>query len=733
MKRVPHAAKVWDNVSTGSNMPFIVQLRLTDEAKFLGNLVIADLLQPEFQKPAVVKPACGIYYSFTQLRRVVVRAVTTHDFSKSFSVDLNSCVLTKFLAEYLVGLGRTVVIMHLNVEHDRCKKDLKSQEKELTRVTELLNLQKQRIEKLVVECSNSQQQLVREKNTIVDNGTHDTTKNVNKEQEKEGKDNDDPGYATTHLEQTNNLHIISNIPDDTATPDHKKHKDLTERERPNISLNAAWDKVQSIDAEFYALEQEERRRLLEIELITLRNRSNALNSASLNDNDNVEKQEEYAKSETNSIDSSDLVIIESLNKDEEQPKIPKNVPNISRHVDHKNDPDADDKEQSDNNSIDEDDEKYYAAIRNLYSRNGLDVHEYQQICDEMNRVFSENIQRYEQKEQQSKHDNHQLQMALNKVSREAKQYKEWFLEKQEMDQKLQEYEETSRKVNSQVDLLKSQLLQCNREISNYKEQAKKAEARWKEEKESNRKKSEAMEAKYYQLHNHVKKLHHDHQKEKEVNKRPRPNNERLVLREDDVLKTTNIIASTTKNQSQQEQYEKENERRIFALKNNDQGQLMYDTDDGEDIIMQSATNSFLTDNNIDDILPKQQHQLPVTSTSSPKMVKRKKLIIYRGDDTTMAESSSSSSVNKKEQSSSQSLPITSNIKNFRRRSSTSDNNRDNNKSNSRQEQQNSDSALGNYQQNIIEEEKPITRQPLKSINENAQGPQKKRRVSSKKK
>ena len=68
MKRVPHAAKVWDNVSTGSNVPFIVQLRLTDEAKFLGNLVIADLLQPDFQKPPVVKPACGIYYSFTQLR-----------------------------------------------------------------------------------------------------------------------------------------------------------------------------------------------------------------------------------------------------------------------------------------------------------------------------------------------------------------------------------------------------------------------------------------------------------------------------------------------------------------------------------------------------------------------------------------------------------------------------------------------------------------------------------------
>ena len=30
-----------------------------------------------------------------------------------------------------------------------------------------------------------------------------------------------------------------------------------------------------------------------------------------------------------------------------------------------------------------------------------------------------------------------LQMALDKVSGEAKQYKEWFLEKQEMDQKVQ--------------------------------------------------------------------------------------------------------------------------------------------------------------------------------------------------------------------------------------------------------------------------------------------------------
>ncbi|KAI7855178.1 hypothetical protein BDC45DRAFT_110968 [Circinella umbellata] len=323
------------------------------------------------------------------------------------------------------------------VEHDRCKKDLKLQEKELTRVTELLNLQKQRIEKLVVECSNQQQSL-RQKNNVVDKGSRDTKKSVNTGQEKEGKDNDDSEYATktgrTHLEQTNDLHIMSSIPDDTATPDHKKHR---ERERPNISLNAAWDKVQAIDAEFYALEQEEKRRLLEIELITLRNRSNALNSVRINDNGSVQNQEKQAKSETNSSDSSDLVIIESLNKNEVQPKNPHDQKYSEHFVDHKNDPDADDKEQSDNNSIDQEDEEYYAAIQKLRSRNGLDVHEYQQICDEMNRVFTESIQRYEQKEQQSKHDNHRLQMALNKVSCEAKQYKEWFLEKQEMHQKVQ--------------------------------------------------------------------------------------------------------------------------------------------------------------------------------------------------------------------------------------------------------------------------------------------------------
>ena len=69
MRRVHQVDKIWDKVRVGSSIPYILYLRLTDEAKFLGNVTIADLLHPEFQKPIVAKPASSIYYSFTQLRR----------------------------------------------------------------------------------------------------------------------------------------------------------------------------------------------------------------------------------------------------------------------------------------------------------------------------------------------------------------------------------------------------------------------------------------------------------------------------------------------------------------------------------------------------------------------------------------------------------------------------------------------------------------------------------------
>ena len=97
-------------------------------------------------------------------------------------------------------------IIFKKVQHHQCKEDLKLQEEELTRVTKLLNLHKQRIEKLVVECSNLQQQISVPQNDV-DFVTSNTQKKSSKQEErgKEGKDDADAGYALRsdrpHLEQ----------------------------------------------------------------------------------------------------------------------------------------------------------------------------------------------------------------------------------------------------------------------------------------------------------------------------------------------------------------------------------------------------------------------------------------------------------------------------------------------------------------------------------------------------
>ena len=114
-----------------------------------------------------------------------------------------------------------------------------------------------------------------------------------------------------------------------------------------------------------------------------------------------------------------MIVFQSLNKKEQVEK-PKNAPSISRQANNEEDgydnDGAIDKEQ-DNSNSDSTDEEYYATIRQLRSRNGLAAHEYQQICDEMNRAFTENIQKYERKEQQSKRDNHRLQVVKYYSSR----------------------------------------------------------------------------------------------------------------------------------------------------------------------------------------------------------------------------------------------------------------------------------------------------------------------------
>ena len=69
MKRVNHIDKIWSRVKEGTLVPFVLQIRLTDEAQFMSYLTIVDLLQPEFQQPLVLQPAASIYCSFEQLSK----------------------------------------------------------------------------------------------------------------------------------------------------------------------------------------------------------------------------------------------------------------------------------------------------------------------------------------------------------------------------------------------------------------------------------------------------------------------------------------------------------------------------------------------------------------------------------------------------------------------------------------------------------------------------------------
>lgn len=69
MKHVNHVDTIWSRVKEGTLVPFVLKIRLTDEAQFMGHLTIVDLLQPEFQRPPMLRPAASIYCSFEQLSK----------------------------------------------------------------------------------------------------------------------------------------------------------------------------------------------------------------------------------------------------------------------------------------------------------------------------------------------------------------------------------------------------------------------------------------------------------------------------------------------------------------------------------------------------------------------------------------------------------------------------------------------------------------------------------------
>jgi hypothetical protein len=48
MKPAANVDQIWEKVKLGSKFPFVLKVRLSDNTRFLGNFVIADLLTTRF-------------------------------------------------------------------------------------------------------------------------------------------------------------------------------------------------------------------------------------------------------------------------------------------------------------------------------------------------------------------------------------------------------------------------------------------------------------------------------------------------------------------------------------------------------------------------------------------------------------------------------------------------------------------------------------------------------------
>ncbi|KAI7881694.1 hypothetical protein K492DRAFT_186740 [Lichtheimia hyalospora FSU 10163] len=143
MKRVNHIDKIWSRVKEGTLVPFVLQIRLTDEAQFMSYLTIVDLLQPEFQQPLVLQPAASIYCSFEQLRSIV-QFVTTKAPTETVS-NIDNCVLGQLLTEHFCGFGQTLVYAHYNETHEA---RLAKKSTELSDAEEQLEIQRKHIQEL---------------------------------------------------------------------------------------------------------------------------------------------------------------------------------------------------------------------------------------------------------------------------------------------------------------------------------------------------------------------------------------------------------------------------------------------------------------------------------------------------------------------------------------------------------------------------------------------------------
>ncbi|KAI8143527.1 hypothetical protein BJV82DRAFT_578698 [Fennellomyces sp. T-0311] len=110
MTSVKSAKQVWEKIKSGSRFPSVLGVRLSDESKLLGMLVIADLLQPWSKEDGSIR------YSFNKNLLDLVDRRSEEGFHGPLPTD--TCVLTKLLGPYFCGLGKATFIIQVDVKNN---------------------------------------------------------------------------------------------------------------------------------------------------------------------------------------------------------------------------------------------------------------------------------------------------------------------------------------------------------------------------------------------------------------------------------------------------------------------------------------------------------------------------------------------------------------------------------------------------------------------------------------
>ncbi|KAL0087574.1 hypothetical protein J3Q64DRAFT_1453117 [Phycomyces blakesleeanus] len=109
MRRAKGLAEIWAKVKHRPAYPWVLQLRLTDEADMMGNLVISDLWNHPFNLTA--PSDSSITRSFSKIRDLV-ESVVSPRFQGRISTE--TFILTHVLSEYFCGSSQATVFMHFD-------------------------------------------------------------------------------------------------------------------------------------------------------------------------------------------------------------------------------------------------------------------------------------------------------------------------------------------------------------------------------------------------------------------------------------------------------------------------------------------------------------------------------------------------------------------------------------------------------------------------------------------